>query len=57
MTNLEAIALKLQEEKDKRLEEVLSLSGSAAISKNQYNVNIVDDLNPASSLVFKKLKL
>jgi chromosome segregation ATPase len=55
MTNLEAIALKLQEEKDKRLEQILSISGSAAITKNEYNVNIVDDSNPASSLLFKKL--
>jgi len=55
MTNLEAIALRLQEEKDRRLEQILSTSGSAAISKTEYNVNIVDDSNPASSLVFKKL--
>ena len=55
MTNLEAIALKLQEEKDKRIEEILRVSGSAAISKNEYNINVVDDTNPASSLVFKKL--
>lgn len=55
MTNLEAIALKLQEEKDKRLEQILSVSGSAAITKNEYNVNVVDESNPASSLVFKKL--
>ena len=55
MTNLEAIALRLQEEKDKRLEQILSVSGSAAISKNEYNINIVDENNPASSLVFKKL--
>lgn len=55
MTNLEAIALRLQEEKDKRLEQILSISGSNAITKNEYNVNIVDGLQPASSLVFKKL--
>ena len=55
MTNLEAIALRLQEEKDRRLEQILSVSGSSAISKNEYNVNVVDDSNPASSLVFKKL--
>ena len=40
MTNLEAIALRLQEEKDKRLEQILSVSGSSAISKTEYNVNI-----------------
>jgi len=50
MTNLEAIALKLQEEKDKRLEQILSVSGSAAITKNQYNVNVVDETNPASKI-------
>lgn len=55
MTNLEAIALRLQEEKDKRIEEILRTSGSAAVSKNEYNVNVVDELNPASSLLFKKL--
>jgi chromosome segregation ATPase len=55
MTNLEAIALRLQEEKDKRLEQILSVSGSSAISKNEYNVNIVDNLRPETSLVFKKL--
>ena len=55
MTNLEAIALRLQEEKDRRLEQILSVSGSSAVSKNEYNVNIVDDLRPETSLVFKKL--
>jgi predicted nucleic acid-binding Zn-ribbon protein len=55
MTNLEAIALRLQEEKSKRIEEILQISGSAAISKNEYNINVVDELNPASSLLFKKL--
>jgi hypothetical protein len=55
MTNLEAIALRLKEERDIRLEEILKISGSAAIAKNEYNVNLVDDTNPASSLVFKKL--
>ncbi len=55
MTNLEAIALRLQEEKDKRLDDILKVSGSAAISKTEYNVNIVDESNPASSLIFKRL--
>jgi predicted nucleic acid-binding Zn-ribbon protein len=55
MTNLEAIALRLKEERDIRLEEILKISGSAAIAKNEYNVNLVDDNNPASSLIFKKL--
>jgi hypothetical protein len=55
MTNLEAISIKLQEEKDKKLESILSVSGSAAISRNEYGVNVVDDSNVASSLVFKGL--
>jgi len=55
MTNLEAIALKLEEEKKARLESILSVSGSSAIAKNQYGVTIVDDKNAASSLLFKSL--
>jgi hypothetical protein len=55
MTGLEAIAEKLQEQKKKQLEEILSVSGSSAISKNDYNVTIVDNVNPATSLVFKGL--
>jgi predicted nucleic acid-binding Zn-ribbon protein len=55
MTNLEAIALKLQQEKDKRLEEILSVSGSNAIAKTEFGVNIINESNPATSLVFKKL--
>ena len=55
MTNLEAIALKLQEEKQSKLESILSVSGSSAIAKNEYNVTVVDDKNVASSLLFKSL--
>jgi hypothetical protein len=55
MTNLEAISIKLQEEKDKKLESILSISGSAAINRNEYGVNVVDESNVASSLVFKGL--
>lgn len=55
MTGLEAIAQKLEEQKKKQLEEILSVSGSFAISKNDYNVTIVDNINPATSLVFKGL--
>jgi hypothetical protein len=55
MTNLEAISIKLQEEKDKKLESILSVSGSDAISRNEYGVNVVDDSNVASSLIFKGL--
>lgn len=55
MTNLEAIALKLKEEREKRIEQILGVSGSAAMNKSEYNVNFVDKNNPESSLVFKKL--
>jgi len=55
MTNLEAIAIKLQEEKDKQLESILRVSGSAAITKNEYGVNVIEANNPASSLLFKTL--
>lgn len=55
MNSLEAIALKLKEQKDAQLESILRVSGSAAVAKNEYNVNVVDENNPASSLVFKKL--
>jgi hypothetical protein len=34
MTNLEAISIKLQEEKDKKLESILSVSGSDEINRN-----------------------
>jgi predicted nucleic acid-binding Zn-ribbon protein len=55
MTNLEAISIKLQEEKNKQIESILSVSGSAAINRNEYGVNVVDKTNIASSLVFKGL--
>lgn len=55
MTNLEAIAIKLQEEKDKQLELILKVSGSAAITKNEYGINVIEATNPASSLLFKTL--
>lgn len=55
MTNLEAISIKLKEEKDKELESILKISGSAANVKNEYGVTIIDDTNIASSLVFKNL--
>jgi hypothetical protein len=55
MTNLEAIALKLEEEKKAKLESILSISGSSAIAKNEYGVTVVDETNAASSLLFKPL--
>ena len=55
MTNLEAISIKLEEERKSKLESILSISGSETIAKNEYGVTIVDDTNVASSLVFKSL--
>ncbi len=55
MTNLEAISLKLEEERKSKLESILSVSGSEAVAKNEYGVTIVDDKNVASSLIFKSL--
>lgn len=55
MTGLEAINEKLQQIKSESLEKILSVSGSAAITKNEYGINVVDSNNVASSLVFKEL--
>lgn len=55
LTPLETIAQKLEEERKSKLESILSISGSQAITKNQYGVTVVDEENVASSLVFKTL--
>jgi hypothetical protein len=55
LTSLEAIALKLQEKRTTDLENILKVSGSAAVSKNEYGVTVVNENNLASSLVFKPL--
>ena len=55
MTSLEAIAEKLADKRKVDLESILSISGSSAISKNNYGVTIVDEQNIASSLIFKSL--
>lgn len=55
MTNLEAITLKLEEERKSKLESILSISGSESIAKNEYGVTFIDEKNVASSLVFKTL--
>jgi predicted nucleic acid-binding Zn-ribbon protein len=55
LTPLETIAQKLAEKRKDDLESILKISGSAAISKNEYGVTIVDEQNIASSLVFKPL--
>jgi len=55
LTSLEAISQKLEESRTMQLEGVLSVSGSNAITKNEYGITVVDDTNVASSLVFKPL--
>jgi hypothetical protein len=55
MIGLEAIALKLEEKRKSDLENILSISGSQAIAKNEYGITVVNENNVASSLVFKEL--
>ena len=55
LSSLEAIAEKLADKRKSDLESILSVSGSSAISKNNYGVTIVDEQNVASSLLFKPL--
>ena len=55
LTSLEAIAQKLDETRSSELESVLRVSGSSAVSKNEYGVTVVDEKNVASSLLFKSL--
>ena len=55
LTSLEAINEKLQEARKNELEQILSVSGSTAIAKNDYGVTTVDDTNPATSLLFKSI--
>jgi len=55
LTPLETIAQKLADKRKDDLESILKISGSAAVSKNEYGVTIVDEQNVASSLVFKPL--
>jgi hypothetical protein len=55
ISSLEAIAEKLADKRKTDLESILSISGSSAISKNNYGVTIVDEQNVASSLLFKSL--
>lgn len=55
LSSLEAIAEKLADKRKEDLESILSISGSSAISKNNYGVTIVDAENVASSLLFKAL--
>jgi hypothetical protein len=54
-TSAETISEKIQNIKTTQLEKILKVSGSAAISKNEYGVTIVDENDSASSLIFKSL--
>lgn len=55
LTSLEVIAEKLADKRKEDLESILKVSGSSAISKNDYGVTIVDEQNVATSLLFKPL--
>jgi len=55
LTSLEAISEKLVTKRQSDLESILSISGSAVNTKNEYGVTIVDNTDVASSLVFKNL--
>ena len=55
VTSLEAISEKLKEQKELQLEQILMVSGSNAIKKNEYGITVVDNKDAASSLVFKPL--
>ena len=55
LTALESIAEKLAQKRQTDLNTILNTVGSAAITKNEYNITVVDDSNIASSLIFKNL--
>jgi hypothetical protein len=55
MNTTETISEKAQNIKTAQLEEILKVSGSAAITKNEYGVTIVNENDSASSLIFKSL--
>ena len=54
-TTAETISEKIQNVKTAQLEEILKVSGSSAITKNEYGVTIVNDNDSSSSLIFKSL--
>jgi hypothetical protein len=55
LTSLEAIAEKLQENRQNQLEDILRVSGSNSIAKDEYGITTVNEKNVATSLVFKSL--
>jgi hypothetical protein len=54
-TSTETISEKIENIKKTQLEEILKVSGSASITKNEYGVTIINDNDSASSLIFKSL--
>ena len=54
-TSAETISEKIENTKKTHLEEILKVSGSASITKNEYGVTIVNETDSASSLIFKSL--
>jgi hypothetical protein len=54
-TSAETISEKIENIKTAQLEEILKVSGSTSITKNEYGVTIVNDNDSASSLIFKSL--
>ena len=54
-TSTETISEKVQNIKTAQLEEILKVSGSSAITKNEYGITIVNENDSASSLIFKSL--
>ena len=55
LTSLESISEKLVTKRQSDLESILSISGSAVTTKNEYGVTIVDNTDVATSIVFKNL--
>lgn len=54
-TSIETISEKLNSIKSEKLENILKVSGSSSITKNEYNITIIDENDSASSLIFKAL--
>ena len=50
-TSTETISEKVQNIKTAQLEEILKVSGSSAITKNEYGITIVNENDSASSLI------
>ena len=55
MNLTEILSEKIEKQKQSELENILKVSGSSAIAKNEYGVTIVNENDSASSLIFKSL--